>query len=292
MEHMGRKSRIAMAMPRTQPATEPRHAAATNFADPGSAKHAVDRLRRTGNWPDTVASLDAVLRPVREGNAFEEAVQRILQAIKLGAVTAGERLPAERELAKRLGISRVTLREALRALIDAGYVESRRGRNGGTFVTYRPEEHVDDAPMTAHVLDPRERLDDAFMLRRALEPGVAELAAERPLEAAMRAYLVARLTDVPKAGSREAHRLADARLHLAIAEVTGSASLTAAVADVQMSLGDLLAAIPVLPVNIEHSHGQHAAVVEAILAGDPGAARDHMRDHVEATAALLYGFLG
>jgi DNA-binding FadR family transcriptional regulator len=58
-----------------------------------------------------------------------------------------------------------------------------------------------------------------------------------------------------------------------------------------MSLGDLLAAIPVLKANIEHSHGQHTAVVEAILAGDPEAAREHMRAHVEATAALLHGFL-
>lgn len=246
----------------------------------------------TTTWPGTIASLDAVLRPVREGNAFEEAVQRILQAIKLGAVTVGERLPAERDLAKRLGISRVTLREALRALIDAGYVESRRGRSGGTFVTYQPEEHATDVPATTHDVDLGERLDDALMLRRALEPGVAELAAERPTDDAMRECLVARLAEVPRAGSREAHRLADARLHLAIAEVTGSASLIAAVADVQMSLGDLLAAIPVLAVNIEHSHGQHTAVVEAILAGDAEAARDHMRAHVEATAALLHGFLG
>jgi DNA-binding FadR family transcriptional regulator len=239
-----------------------------------------------------VASLDAVLRPVREGNAFEEAVQRILQAIKLGAVTAGERLPAERDLAKRLGISRVTLREALRALIDAGYVESRRGRSGGTFVTYQPDDGATDAPLTVHAMDLRERLNDAIMLRRAIEPGVAELAAEQPLDDALRAYLVTRLNEVPNDGSREAHRLADARLHLAIAEVTGSASLIAAVADVQMSLGDLLAAIPVLAVNIEHSHGQHTAVVNAILTGDPHAARDHMRAHVEATAALLHGFLG
>lgn len=242
--------------------------------------------------PGAVASLDAVLRPVREGNAFEEAVQRILQAIKLGAVTAGERLPAERDLAKRLGISRVTLREALRALIDAGYVESRRGRSGGTFVTYTPDDDTADAPTTVHALDLRERLDDAFMLRRAIEPSVAELAAERPLDDAVRTYLVSRLNEVPKHGSREAHRLADARLHLAIAEVTDSASLIAAVADVQMSLGELLAAIPVLAVNIEHSHGQHTAVVDAILAGDPEAAREHMRAHVEATAALLHGFLG
>jgi len=183
----------------------------------------------------------------------------------------------------------VTLREALRALIDAGYVESRRGRSGGTFVTYRPEDHAADPPVPAD--DLRERLDDAFLLRRALEPGVAELAAERPLDATMRTHLVARLAEVPRAGSRQAHRLADARLHLAIAEVTGSASLTAAVADVQMSLGDLLAAIPVLRANIEHSHAQHTAVVNAILAGDPDGARDHMRAHVEATAALLHGFL-
>jgi DNA-binding FadR family transcriptional regulator len=243
--------------------------------------------------PGTVASLDAVLRPVREGNAFEEAVQRILQAIKLGAVTAGERLPPERELAKRLGVSRVTLREALRALIDAGYVQSRRGRSGGTFVTYEPEEHGSEtlAPPD-NTDDLGERLNDAFMLRLALEPGVAELAAERELDSTARDNLRDRLAEVPNASSRQAHRVADARLHLAIAEVTGSASLIAAVADVQMSLGDLLAAIPVLAVNIEHSHEQHTAVVEAILAGDPEAAREHMRAHVEATGALLHGFLG
>ena len=130
------------------------------------------------------------------------------------------------------------------------------------------------------------------MLRRAIEPSVAELAAERPLDAAARECLRVRVTEVAAGGSREAHRLADARLHLAIAEVTGSTSLVAAVADVQMSLGDLLAAIPVLTVNIDHSHDQHHAVVDAILAGEPALARGHMRAHVDATAALLHGFLG
>src|SRR5919206_1364973 len=73
----------------------------------------------------------AVFRPVRTGNAFEETVERLLQAIRLGVAAPGERLPAERELAGRLGVSRVTLREAIRALADAGYVESRRGRDRG-----------------------------------------------------------------------------------------------------------------------------------------------------------------
>ena len=82
--------------------------------------------------------LTGVLRPVRAGNAFEETVERLLTVIKLGVVGPGARFPAERELAAQLGISRLTLREAIRELHQAGYVESRRGRFGGTFVTYTP----------------------------------------------------------------------------------------------------------------------------------------------------------
>ena len=78
--------------------------------------------------------LTPVLRPVRAGNGFEEALEQILQVVRLGLVPGGERLPAERELADRLGISRVTLREVLKVLQDQGLVESRRGRYGGTFV--------------------------------------------------------------------------------------------------------------------------------------------------------------
>ena len=73
--------------------------------------------------------LTGVLRPVRQGNAFEETVERLLTAIKLGMVAPGERFPAERELAAQLGISRLTLREAIRELHEAGYVCSRRGRS-------------------------------------------------------------------------------------------------------------------------------------------------------------------
>src|SRR5215469_18526737 len=82
--------------------------------------------------------MSGLLRPVREGNAFEETVERLLTVIKLGVVGPGERFPPERELAAHLGISRLTLREAIRELSSAGYVESRRGRLGGTFITASP----------------------------------------------------------------------------------------------------------------------------------------------------------
>src|SRR5215470_10881960 len=89
----------------------------------------------TGPDPGDVVVDAAVFQPVRAGNAFEETVERLLRAIKLGVVAAGDRLPPERELAARLGVARATLREAIHALADAGYVASRRGRYGGTFVT-------------------------------------------------------------------------------------------------------------------------------------------------------------
>lgn len=239
----------------------------------------------------TGASLDAVLRPVRSGNAFEEAIQRIMQAIKLGAVTTGERLPPERTLAKRLGISRVTLREALRVLTDAEMVESRRGRSGGTFITYEPDDDV--AIGGATQTEPStEDLEDTLVLRAVLEPGAAELAASRPLADEARAFLQERLDAVTTTSSRHTHRMADSRLHLAIAELTGSVSLIAAVADAQMKLDGLLGAIPVLPHSTERSHAQHGAIVQAILAGRPDDARQAMTDHVRGTAALLRGFLG
>ncbi len=65
---------------------------------------------------------EALFRPIRGGNAFEETVERLLQALRLGVVAPGGRLPPGRELAARLGVSRATLREALATLQSAGYL--------------------------------------------------------------------------------------------------------------------------------------------------------------------------
>ena len=184
------------------------------------------------------------------------------------------------------------LREAIRDLRRAGYVESRRGRLGGTFVRYRPVEIT--APPADALRRAREltgSLEDVLALRRVLELGATELAARRRLSERERAYLRERLSDC---ASRPAggYRQRDSRLHLALAELSGSVSLAAAVADARVRLNDLLDAIPLLPRNIRHSDAQHATVVAAVLAGDPARARQAMEEHVDGTAALLRGFLG
>jgi len=240
---------------------------------------------------DAPRGQDAVFRPVRGGNTFEDTVERLLQAIKLGVVQHGDRLPAERDLSVRLGVSRVTLREAIRDLQRAGYVESRRGRFGGTFVRYRPDGPASTDELRAIARQMGEALEDALAFRRALEVGAVELAASRQLSTAQRDYLSGRLTECSRASSTE-YRQRDSRLHLAIAELSGSPSLAAAAADVRMRLNELLDAIPLLERNIRHAGAQHARIVVAILAGEPGRARQAMEEHVDGTAALLRGFLG
>ena len=248
--------------------------------------------------------LTAVLGPVRAGNAFEETVERLLTVIKLGVVGPGEKFPAERDLAVLLGISRITLREAIRALQQAGFVESRRGRFGGTFVTYtRPAPSRGELRRIAR--EDGGRIADALTFRMAVETGAAQVLAQSGLAQSRpgpsrappspaggngRDVLLARLASVNSAVPDDYRRM-DTLFHLAIAELTGSSLLAAACADARMRLNDLLNAIPVLQRNIDHTAAQHTAIVEAILAGDAGRAQRAVAEHLEGTAALLRGFL-
>ncbi|MEU8457952.1 FCD domain-containing protein [Streptomyces griseoaurantiacus] len=237
--------------------------------------------------------LAPVLRPVRTGNGFEEALEQILRVLRLGLVPAGERLPAERELAGRLGVSRVTLREVLRVLHEEGLVASRRGRYGGTFVLPRAEAGGTRGAGGAAELRRRTAsvdLEDVLRFREVLEVGAAGLCAAQGLDGAGAARLRAALAgtrDTPPGG----YRRGDTLLHLTLAELSGSPTLAAQYAAVRATLNDLLECIPLLVRNLEHSQRQHTALVEAVLDRDPEAARERMREHCAGTAALLRGFL-
>jgi len=233
-----------------------------------------------------------VLRPVRT-HVFEACVEQLGTAIRLGVYPQGSVLPPERDLAERLEVSRATVREAIAALRQAGMVRTRRGRGGGSVVSYEPE-----APSyggTPGLKDRREELLDCLVFRRVVEPGACWTAASRKLTASQRLLLTTALHEVDRAaeaGDPASHRQADSRLHLALASVTESARTTEAVTQVQACLHDMLQAIPVLHRNIEHSTAQHHAIVTAVLAGDPSRARRTMEQHCDDTAALLRGLLG
>lgn len=234
----------------------------------------------------------AVLRPVRDGHAYEATIEQLATSVRLGVFAAGQMLPPERELAETLGVSRGTLREAIAALREAGMVATRRGRGGGSVVTYRAGRRSGPAATQPADAGQVARWHDALDFRRAVEPGAAALAATRDLGADQRAWLVAARRDVECAPDGSSHRQADSRLHLGLATLSGSELMVTAVTHVQVVLHEMLAQIPVLAPNIAHSGDQHRVVVDAVLAGDAEAARRGMQDHVDSTAALLRGLLG
>ena len=241
--------------------------------------------------PARAPELDKLIfRPVAARNTFEETVERLAHAIKLGVVQPGERFPAERVLAPQLGISRVTLREALRALEQAGYIESRRGRHGGAFVTRRVGAASTARTAKRALKAMGETLGDTLQFRRALEPGAAQLAAERAGEVDT-GHLTELVRDTATAPQPD-YRARDLRLHLAIADLTGSPSLVDAIAKIQTQLSDLLGSFPIVEASLRHSDQQHIAIVRAIQKRQPTRARQQMEAHVDATANLIRGFLG
>ena len=120
---------------------------------------------------------EAVLRPTRGNHAFEACVEQLATTIRLGVYPLGSTLPSERELAERLNVSRSTLREAMAALRQAGLVETRRGRGGGTVVTLKPR--TPSARAAARLTEARrQEWLDALVFRRIVEPGAARREAQ------------------------------------------------------------------------------------------------------------------
>lgn len=231
--------------------------------------------------------VEFLMRAVRPTNPYEETVQRLLQSIRLGLSAPGERLPSERDLASMLGISRDTVREAISTLADAGYLVSKRGRYGGTFVVDvlpADTERAGERRVTA------QQLDEISMLRRVLEVGVVRELATRTLTAPERASLGAALDDC-LGSDASSFRRHDSRLHLLFAELAGSPGLVQLSADLRTRLNDALDAMPMMPPNLSHSNEQHSEIVGAVLEGRPEAAARAMLEHAEGTEALLRAFV-
>jgi DNA-binding FadR family transcriptional regulator len=230
-------------------------------------------------------SLETVFAPVRSQTAFEETLERLGTAIKLGLLAPGARLPAERELCTRLEISRSTLRQALTALAQSGHLHAVRGRGGGTFVAERPPPA--DPPTRELLANWHEACD----VRLAVELGIAALAAGRAREDELAPLdeLVAAMDDM--AEDFAGYRQADVRFHIGLAEATHSTRLVAAATEAQGAMTDLISYIPHPPEVLEHANTQHARLLSCIRARDADAAVRIMVEHLRGTEHVLAGLL-
>jgi DNA-binding FadR family transcriptional regulator len=231
------------------------------------------------------AAVEAVFMPVQPASTFEETVERLGSAIRLGLLAPGDKLPPERELAGKLRISRSTLRQALTALVQSGHLVSLRGRTGGTFVSEQP-------PLTEHAGEPLDQGAWAVLdYRVAIETGAVLLAAERGSAAQFD-----RLEELVEkmAGELEnfgEYRRTDVRFHIDVAEVAQSPRLLSAMTDVQSQMSELIALIAHPPEVLARSNDQHALLVKALRNGDGARAVRLMREHTEGTEHILAGLL-
>ncbi|MFN8216630.1 MAG: FCD domain-containing protein [Solirubrobacterales bacterium] len=231
------------------------------------------------------AALDAVFLPVRPPSTFEETVERLGTAIRLGLLAPGSKLPSERELARKLKISRSTLRQALTTLVQSGHLVSLRGRRGGTFVAEQP-------PLSDRIDDPLDRGAWATLdYRVAIETGCALLAAERrqPERLDRLDELVEKMAG--EVEDFEEYRRTDVRFHIGVAEAAASSRLLTAMTDVQGQMSDLIALIPHPPEVLSSSNDQHGRIAKALRKGDGPRAVGLMREHVAGTEHILAGLL-
>jgi len=224
-----------------------------------------------------------VFDPVRTRRTFEEAAEQIAEKVRAGVLRVGEKLPGERTLAAQMEISRPTLREAVRVLVDAGLLEVRRGPGGGMFVA------SDVVPVELVRQRSSMRLGEVASVleaRRLLEPRVAQLAAVRAGEedfAALERSIEAmrRVVAGGYSQSDEDHFLQlDVQFHLALARASANPTVETLMRALfrQLEIArDMAMHAPAVP---EWTIDIHERTLAAVRSGDLGQVETVMGEHL------------
>jgi DNA-binding FadR family transcriptional regulator len=220
----------------------------------------------------------------------EDAIDKIRERIVSGAWRPGERLPKESELAAELGLSRNSLREAVRALSQLRVLEVRQG--DGTYVSsLEPALLLESTGFVSHLLLGETEIE-LYQVRRILEAAAAALAAGRidDREKGDLAHNLQRMRDAKKV---EDLVEADVAFHAVIAKAAGNAVLTS-----------LLASLATRTMRARLWHGreadgaldetreEHRRIYDAIVAGDPDLARSAAAAHIASSERWLRSRLG
>lgn len=227
------------------------------------------------------------LEPVRKIRLYESIVKQIQKLITSGSLQPGDKLPPERELAEELKVSRTSIREALRALEMMGYLESRVGVKGGTYIKEVSFSNI-VSPFSESLLQHDEFVVDLLETRLVLEIEVARLAAirrtEKDLEELDRAVRLME-TDIENGGvgltgDNEFHR------------VLANASANRVLQEFVNLCGNLLEIER--EDHLKHQEGEprraleeHKQIVEAIRAKDSGWAQEIMEGHLLKPSELI-----
>jgi len=217
-------------------------------------------------------------RARRNPSVTEDAIDKIQKLIISGSWGPGDRLPKETELAAQLGLSRNSLREAVRALSQLRVLEVRQG--DGTYVTsLEPELLLESTSFVSHLLVGESALE-LFEVRRLLEGAAAALAAAR-IDSAGKDALRTKLERMIESETVGELVEADVDFHAVIARATGNTFLTSLLASLssrtmraRMWRGREVDNV------LDVTRDEHRRIYEAIVAGDPELARAAAMAHI------------
>jgi GntR family transcriptional regulator, transcriptional repressor for pyruvate dehydrogenase complex len=226
---------------------------------------------------------------VRPAMSYELVVDQIRRAIQLGRFGPGDKLPSERELSQQLGVSRTTLRGAMRVLQGEGLIEITRGRTGGAVVTAPP---LSEAEAKRYLRDRLAELEETIEFRLIVEPPAARLAAERRRKRDIPGLreLLREMTEVAAAASSISSPLSpffalDSEFHNRIAAAARNQMLISAVTDARSALYTPTGSV--FPALHPSSNDLHNEILQSIEVQDPTAAEDAMRRHILLTRTAL-----
>ncbi len=220
---------------------------------------------------------------VKRATIKEQIVVKLRDQIVRGVWRPGSKIPSENELTRRLGVSRVSLREALQNLASLGLLESRQG--GGTFVKEYSGEILFNPLFPMLVLDKTGVLE-VLEYRRIVEKGTAALVAEKAnpeqieeLEAAYQ-EMIRRKNDV------HAFARADLDFHLALDKATGN-PIVIKVNDIIRNILSVSMDKIVLSLGVKDGLSFHRRILDAIKAHNAGLAESLMEEHILKTIKRL-----
>lgn len=224
--------------------------------------------------------MSEALRPMVKSRLYEQVLERLRAYVAEAGLSAGDKLPAERELAASLGVSRASVKQAIVVLEVQGLVEARHG--GGTYLV---RDTLDVEPVD-QLVERRKRLPEVLEAREALETKLAELAAERRTGAELediRAALDFMRDEIAGGGFGVE---GDRRFHAAVTAAAHSSLLADFMKTIAGQITESRTESLRQPGRPSRSLAQHTAIYEAIAAGDPKKAAAAMRRHVRTVAKV------
>ncbi|GAA2945892.1 FCD domain-containing protein [Microbacterium luteolum] len=217
----------------------------------------------------------AVLQPV---SGYQAVAGFLRREMALGRIRPGDRLPPERRLSEQLGVSRETLRQALRILEGSGQIVISRGASGGAIVQ---DAALDPRLIREEVRTRSGEIGELTEFRAIVESGGAALAAVRRSDDDLEAMAQAQ-RDLAEAATKAESRIADTDFHIALAEASGNSFVRDAVEEARVRMFEPVDLISFDFVK-ESSWDAHEQILEAVRRGDAAAADAAMRAHLQTT---------